>query len=121
MRTLVTGAGGMVGRAVVEYCRWRGDLVFPYDHARLDIGDSDRVRQTLKQEKPDAVINCAAWTDVDGCEVDRERALAANARGPENLANASREIEAAFVTISTDYVFDGEKEGFYTQDDRPNP
>ncbi len=121
MRVLVTGAGGMVGRAVVEYCRSSGDLVFPYDHPSLDIGDPDRVRQTLKKDKPDAVINCAAWTDVDGCERDQERAFAANARGPENLANASRETKAVLVTISTDYVFDGEQEGFYTQRDQPNP
>ncbi len=121
MRVLVTGAGGMVGRAVVEYCRSSGDLVFPYDHPSLDIGDPDRVRQTLKKDKPDAVINCAAWTDVDGCERDQERAFAANARGPENLANASRETKAVLVTISTDYVFDGEREGFYTQRDQPNP
>jgi dTDP-4-dehydrorhamnose reductase len=58
---------------------------------------------------------------VDGCEADIERAYAVNARGPENLAIASREVNAAFVTISTDYVFDGTKEGFYTQEDEPNP
>jgi dTDP-4-dehydrorhamnose reductase len=111
----------MVGRAVVEYCRSRGDLVFPYDHPSLDIGDPDRVRQTFRKDKPDAVINCAAWTDVDGCERDKGRAFAANARGPENLANAGRETNAVLVTISTDYVFDGEQEGFYTQRDQPNP
>jgi dTDP-4-dehydrorhamnose reductase len=111
----------MVGRAVSEYCGSNGDLVFPYDHRSLDIGDSDCVRQRLKKDKPDAVINCAAWTDVDGCERDKERAFAANARGPENLASASREINAVLVTISTDYVFDGEKEGFYTQRDQPRP
>ena len=121
MRVLVTGARGMVGQAVSACCASRGDLVFSYDHQSLDISDSDRVRQTLKNDKPDAVINCAAWTDVDGCELERERALAANACGPENLANASREISAVFVTVSTDYVFDGEKEGFYTQRDQPNP
>ena len=121
MRVLVTGAGGMVGRAVSEYCESAGDLVFAYDHGSLDIADADRVRQTFERDRPEAVINCAAWTDVDGCESDRERAFAANSRGPENLAIACREIDARFVTISTDYVFDGEKQGFYTQQDRPNP
>jgi dTDP-4-dehydrorhamnose reductase len=111
----------MVGRAVSEHCRSNGDLIFSYDHRSLDIGDADRVMQTLEKDSPDTVINCAAWTDVDGCELDRERAFVANARGPENLANASREINAGLVTISTDYVFDGEKEGFYTQRDQPNP
>jgi len=111
----------MVGRAVVEYSASVGDLVFPYDHRSLDIADYDRVMQVLQEDKPEAVINCAAWTDVDGCEQDRERAFAANARGPENLAIASRDMNSVLVTISTDYVFDGEKEGFYTQRDQPNP
>ncbi len=122
MKVVVTGAGGMVGRAVSEYCSANGDQVFAYDHRGLDIADAGGVRQTLLQDKPDAVINCAAWTDVDGCERDPERALAANASGPENLAYASRELDAVLVTISTDYVFDGEKQqGFYTQRDQPNP
>ena len=121
MRVLVTGAGGMVGRALCEFCEASGDTVFAFDRAALDIANIDAVREAVNSTKPDAVINCAAWTDVDGCESDVERAFAANARGPENLAVASREANAAFVTISTDYVFDGTKEGFYTQDDRPNP
>jgi len=121
LRVLVTGARGMVGRAVVEYCGSIGDTVFPHDHASLDIGDADRVIQTFREDKPEAVINCAAWTDVDGCELDKERAFATNSRGPENLANASREMNAVLVTISTDYVFDGDKPGFYTQRDQPNP
>lgn len=118
---LVTGAGGMVGRALREFCEASGDTVFAYDRAALDIADADGVREAVRRDKPNAVINCAAWTDVDGCESDVERAFAANARGPENLAFASREANAAYVTISTDYVFDGFKDGFYTQEDQPNP
>ncbi len=121
MRVLISGAGGMVGRAVEEYCRASGDLVFPYDHQSLDISDSDRVHETLRRDQPEFIINCAAWTDVDGCELNRDRAFAANAEGPENLAHASREISAGLVTISTDYVFDGKKDGFYTQRDQPGP
>jgi len=121
LRVLITGAGGMVGSVVVEYCRASGDVVFPYDHQSLDISDSDRVLETLRQDQPETVINCAAWTDVDGCEQHRDRAFAANAEGPENLARASREINAGLITISTDYVFDGKKEGFYTQRDQPGP
>jgi dTDP-4-dehydrorhamnose reductase len=79
------------------------------------------VRQTIVHNEPDVVINCAAWTDVDGCESNRERAFAANAAGPENLASACKEAECVFITISTDYVFDGAKPGFYTQLDQPNP
>lgn len=111
----------MVGRAVSDYCSSIGDLVFSYDHDALDISDQDSVQQALTRDKPDAVINCAAWTDVDGCELNHERAFAVNALGPENLARASREANATLITISTDYVFDGDKEGFYTQRDQPNP
>ena len=111
----------MVGRAVSDYCRSVGDLVFSYDHRGLDISDPDRVNTTLKDNRPEVVINCAAWTDVDGCELDRERAFAVNATGPENLARVSSEIDAGLVTISTDYVFAGDKDGFYTQRDQPGP
>jgi dTDP-4-dehydrorhamnose reductase len=111
----------MVARAVREFCEAGGDSVFAYDRSQLDITNATEVFQTVKQAKPDALINCAAWTDVDGCEADAARAYAVNARGPENLAIACRDVNAAFVTISTDYVFDGNKEGFYTQEDEPNP
>ncbi len=111
----------MVGRAVRELCEQSGDTIFAYDRGALDIADIEAVRRAVSSTKPDALINCAAWTDVDGCETDVERAFAANARGPENLAIATRDVNATFVTISTDYVFDGTKEGFYTQEDVPNP
>jgi dTDP-4-dehydrorhamnose reductase len=118
---LLTGAGGMVGQALNRYCEMAGDEVVTYDHQALDIANADLVQTAVLSTRPDAVINCAAWTDVDGCEFDPARSHAANAAGPENLATASREVGARFVTISTDYVFDGEKEGFYTQRDDPNP
>jgi len=121
LKVVVTGAGGMVGCAVEGYCRSRDDLVFAYDHRTLDVANLEEVTRILERDRPDAVINCAAWTDVDGCESDQKRAFAANARGPENLAIASNAVEARLVTISTDYVFDGDKEGFYTQADQPNP
>jgi dTDP-4-dehydrorhamnose reductase len=111
----------MVGQAVSEYCRSMGDVVRAFDRQALDITDQGLVNQTLLSEKPEVVINCAAWTDVDGCERDRERAYAVNGRGPENLANASRESGSLLITISTDYVFDGKKTGFYTQRDDPSP
>jgi dTDP-4-dehydrorhamnose reductase len=121
LRVLVTGAGGLVGRAVGEHCRRLGDEVFLYQHKDLDITDRRAVREAILENKPDVVINCAAWTNVDACESDRDRAFAANATGPENLAAACKEAGCRFITISTDYVFDGEKTGFYTQADEPNP
>ena len=95
--------------------------VTAFDHAALDISDEPAVFSNLAWQSPDVVINCAAWTDVDGCELDQDRAHRANALGPELLALACRKAGALLVAISTDYVFDGEKEGFYTQRDQPNP
>jgi len=111
----------MVGRALSEHCRESGDEVFAYDHHALNIADADRVLLTVSGDQPEVLINCAAWTDVDGCELNRDRAFAVNASGPENLAQACRATNAALITISTDYVFDGTKEGFYTQRDQPAP
>lgn len=79
------------------------------------------IDRIITEQKPDVVINCAAWTDVDSCESDREQAFLVNAQGPQNLATACRKVGAAFLTISTDYVFDGTSDGFYTQRDEPNP
>lgn len=121
MRILITGARGLVGRALTEHCLTSGDEVLTYDHKALDIADLDAVEAVIVETRPEAVINCAAWTDVDGCEGDHERARQVNALGPENLARASRKADAVLITISTDYVFDGQKEGFYTQRDQPIP
>ena len=121
MKILITGARGLVGRALVEHCLAGGDEVLSYDHRSLDIADAQAVERAIEQQRPDAVINCAAWTDVDGCETNAEKARQVNSLGPENLARASRKADAVLITISTDYVFDGRKEGFYTQRDQPVP
>jgi len=121
MKILITGAKGLVGRALVEHCSASGDEVFKYDHHALDIADARAVESEINAQRPDAVINCAAWTDVDGCETNPEKAEQVNSLGPENLARASSNVNAVLITISTDYVFDGEKEGFYTQRDQPRP
>jgi dTDP-4-dehydrorhamnose reductase len=121
LKVLVTGAHGMVGQAVVKYFKARSDEVFAHDHRSLDITDAARIEACFESERPEVVINCAAWTDVDGCESDSKRAYEVNARAPERLAAYSRRINALFITISTDYVFDGAKEGFYTQRDDPDP
>lgn len=121
MKVLVAGAGGMLGRVVVEYLEAQQDEVFAHDHRSLDITDEARIEACFEQARPEVVINCAAWTDVDGCESDSRRAYEVNARAPERLAAQSRRIHASFITISTDYVFDGAKEGFYTQRDDPDP
>lgn len=121
MKVLITGARGLVGTALVALCRREGDEVAPLDHVALDISDKASVETAIARERPDVVINCAAWTDVDGCERNPELAFATNALGPEVLAQACRQSNIGLVTISTDYVFSGEQEGFYTQRDQPNP
>ncbi|MGB7209276.1 MAG: dTDP-4-dehydrorhamnose reductase [Pyrinomonadaceae bacterium] len=121
MKILITGANGMLARAAVEYCRSIGDEVVALTRADLDISDHEDVFALIGVSRPDAVLNCAAYTDVDGAETDRDSSYHANADGPENLALACKDVDAAFVTVSTDYVFDGLKTGFYTQRDTPNP
>ena len=110
-----------MGRAVVAHCSAQGDKVAAFDHDTLDITDELSVHAAFERERPGVLINCAAWTDVDGCEGDPVYANKVNALGPEVLAIACRKTGAQFITISTDYVFDGEKDGFYTQRDQPNP
>lgn len=111
----------MVARAAIKHCESIGDEVFALTRQELDIADEKAVSEKFERENFDAVINCAAYTDVDGSETNIEQCYAANAKGVENLARASKAIDARFVTISTDYVFDGAKSGFYTQRDTPNP
>jgi dTDP-4-dehydrorhamnose reductase len=111
----------MMGRAVIEHCARLGDDVLAHNRHSLDITNRAHVGEIFRRDRPEVVINCAAWTDVDGCESDPERAFAVNARGVETLAASSREQAARFITISTDFVFDGTKKGFYTQRDDPNP
>lgn len=121
MKVLITGAGGMVARAAVRHCRAAGDRVVPLARQDLDITDQKKVFELISAERPAAVLNCAAYTDVDGAEENRDRCYQVNATGVENLALAARRADARFVTISTDYVFDGAKTGFYTQRDTPEP
>jgi len=121
VKAMITGAAGLVGRAVAEAWARAGDQIVGFDHAALDITDEQEVYATIERERPEVLINCAAWTDVDGCELNPERAQTVNARGPHLLARACRRAGALLITISTDYVFDGEKDGFYTQRDQPNP
>ena len=121
MRILVTGAGGQVGRATAAVCDAAGDDVVATDHAALDIADRDAVLGAVTTLRPDVVVNPAAYTDVDGCERDPDRAYASNALAVRHLAEACRRADAHLVHVSTDYVFDGRKGAPYTEWDDPNP
>lgn len=111
----------MVARAAIGHCLAIGDTVTALTRQRLDISDRDAVIRMLQDVDPDVVLNCAAYTDVDGAESNAKAAYAANSAGPENLAIGCFNTGTRFVTISTDYVFDGSNTGFYTEDDEPNP
>jgi len=121
MKIIITGANGMAARAVIDHCGSIGDEVFGLTRQDMNIADRDAVLEKFAEIKPDAVINCAAFTDVDGAESAETSCYAANSDGVENLAGACKKIGAAFVTISTDYVFDGANSGYYTQRNTPNP
>ncbi|MEP7147474.1 MAG: dTDP-4-dehydrorhamnose reductase [Acidobacteriota bacterium] len=121
MKILITGANGMVARAAAEHCRQIGDDVVPFTRQALDIADKDDVFACFESQRPDAVLNCAAFTDVDGAESRPDAARDANVHGVRNLAEAAKQTGARFVTISTDYVFDGAKTGFYDEADAANP
>jgi dTDP-4-dehydrorhamnose reductase len=121
MKILISGANGMVAKAAISHCRSIGDEVIALTRAEMDISNPDSVRAAFSRHRPEAVLNCAAYTDVDGAQSDEAACRLANAEGVENLAVASRAYDSRFLTISTDYVFGGDKMGYYTQRDTPDP
>jgi dTDP-4-dehydrorhamnose reductase len=121
MRALVTGAAGLLGSAVVECFRQHGDEVHPAGHAALDLTDADAVQRVVADLRPDVIVNCAAYNDVDAAEGDPRSALAVNALGVLALARAARAVDATLVHYSTDFVFDGESARPYEEEDPPNP
>jgi dTDP-4-dehydrorhamnose reductase len=120
-RLVVTGAGGMLGLDVVAVAQRAGHEIFALTRAQLDVTDADAVSAAIAQAAPGAVINCAAWTDVDGAEADPEGALATNGRGAGNVAGAAAAIGAHLVHVSTDYVFAGDADRPYVESDRTDP
>lgn len=121
MKLLVTGAAGMLGRDVMLAAGNAGHEVVGYGRVELDVTDPAQLRRRLELERPDVVINCAAWTDVDGAETAEEAAFAVNGKGAGNAAAAAAEVEARIVHVSTDYVFDGAKGAPYVESDQPAP
>jgi len=107
MRLLVSGARGMLGADVVRAGERAGHSLTGLSHAELDISDADAVRDAFERARPDAAINCAAWTDVDGAQEQREQARRVNAEGAGNVARAAAAAGAALAHVSTDYVFAG--------------
>jgi dTDP-4-dehydrorhamnose reductase len=116
MRLLVTGAAGMLGRDVVAAVGDAGHEAVALARADLDITDAAAVRAAVLDARPDAVINCAAWTDVDGAETAEAQATAVNGDGAGHLAEATAATGALLVHVSSDYVFDGQATEPYPED-----
>ncbi len=121
MKLLVTGAAGMLGRDVMLAAGNAGHQVVGYGHAELDIGDAAAVSAKVEGERPDVVINCAAWTDVDGAEEAEQEATAINGAGAGNVAAAAAAVGASVVYVGSDYVFDGSKGAPYVETDQTAP
>jgi len=120
MRIAVVGAGGQLGAAVILECS-RAHEVTPFSRADLDVTDDAAVRGAMARARPEAIVNGAAFTDVDAAEDRPIEALNVNAFAVRALARAAETHGAAFIHYSTDFVFDGTASVPYTEDDRPNP
>lgn len=120
MRILILGAGGRLGGALTREYREKFDVV-GLNHSQLDLARREQVRDTLSPVAFDLLINCAAMTNVDLCELQREQAFAINAEAPKLLAGICGEKKAKLIHFSTDYVFDGEKGQPYVETDRAKP
>jgi dTDP-4-dehydrorhamnose reductase len=121
MRLLVTGGAGMLGQAVATAATRLGHEVVALSRAELDVTDADHVRRVIAAAEPRAIVNCAAWTDVDAAETAEATATAVNGAGAGNVARAAAETGARVVHISTDYVFDGTKTTPWVESDPAGP
>ena len=129
MKVLVTGTSGQLGFDVMMELAARGyegigadrsDSDADFEHVMLDITDAKKVLEVVNEIKPDAIVHCAAWTNVDGAEDpnNRDKVMAVNVEGTANLARAAKDVNAKFMYISTDYVFDGQGEKPWQPDDK---
>lgn len=122
IKFLITGFKGQLGFDIVRELRARGENEYlALDIDDLDITNRELVMKTIKEYKPDVIFHCAAWTDVDKAEEMEEQVRKVNVEGTKNLTDASIEVGAKIIYTSTDYVFDGNKKGLYTEEDIPNP
>jgi len=121
MKVLVTGAGGMLGQEVVRAAAAAGHEAVGLRHGDLDVADAEAVRRRVSSERPGAVVNCAAYTNVDGAEEARNEAFELNGRAPGLVAAAAAEVGASVIHLSSDYVFNGGKREPYVESDPPAP
>ena len=130
-RILITGSSGMLGVDLAQdlekkYVVIGTDIVQSAKRIarrfyKADITDHKRIKAIIEKIRPDIVIHTAAWTDVDGCELDKDKAYAVNSVATRNIAASCKDIDAVLIYISTDFVFDGRKEKPYKESDKTNP
>lgn len=120
MKILLTGSSGQVGYELHRTLQGLGQVV-ALDRSQMDLSDLDQVSAVIREIKPQLIVNPAAYTAVDLAESESELAMRINAQAPEVMALEARKLGAAMIHYSTDYVFDGAKDGSYTEDDQPNP
>lgn len=121
MKVLITGAGGQLGRELAAVCAAAGDDVLAAGRSKLDVGDELAVTRLVAAAQPDVIVNCAAWTAVDACEADPARANRDNALAVRWLRGAADRVGAHLVQLSTDYVFSGDLDRPYREDDLTGP
>ena len=120
MKVLITGGKGLVGRNLYEKLEKNFEVIAP-GKDRLNVEEKEKVITTIKEINPEIIIHCAAYTDVDGCEINIKKAYITNAIGTYNISLASSEINCFLIYISTDFVFDGKKKNPYSEFDIPSP
>ena len=121
MKVLVTGSKGQLGSTLVEFLENRNIRVQPANKEDLDITAKESVRKFISEAKPSLIVNCAAYTDVEKAEDERDKAFAVNAESLKIISEVIEKLDIPIIHISTDYVFDGAKEGSYTEDDQTLP
>jgi dTDP-4-dehydrorhamnose reductase len=121
MRLLITGAGGMLGQDVRDAADAAGHEAIALSHAELDITDALAVHEAVSAARPGVVVNCAAWTNVDGAEEHERGATDVNGAGAGHLAGAASAVGAWTIHVSSDYVFDGSKRQPYVESDPTGP
>jgi dTDP-4-dehydrorhamnose reductase len=120
VKVVIFGGNGLLGADIIDVCKDEHDII-ALRSSEVDITDQESVYSLIKAHRPDIVINSAALTDVDKCEMDPDLAYRVNAMGPKNIAIACRDFNARMIQISTDYVFDGKKGEPYDEFQPVNP
>ena len=122
MRYLITGYKGQLGFDLTRELDKRGEKDYKaVDIDEMDITNREEVMKVVKDYNPDVILHCAAWTAVDKAEDMEDKVRLVNVEGTKNLTDASIDVDATMIYMSTDYVFDGTKEGYYTEEDKVNP